>query len=302
MGRMLLTLMLPILRFFLRKGPASIGAPVLAGWGCQMIYSGDLLYGFIALLLAGLWAIGAWLVSSELSKKKPRPLKSGASEARAASFRKALIKYRYWQFSIPSLIIAVLLLAGFFTHHKEIENELSKRSNFFLIPADDPTPANDCTHGSLFVFLGTMAATANKFPDVVLATGVPAPPGDPKAIDGRKFIPRLTIDRNSRGEVAVTFDIYDENENVVAAIEKNQVTISNDAFDVRRPDASTLTVIIKHKKETVLSARFLNKQAIRIYGHFRYPHALDVIASEDGLMVGGDHITGGCQADGSFAF
>ena len=55
---------------------------------------------------------------------------------------------------------------------------------------------------------------------------------------------------------------------------------------VERPDASTLTVVIKQIKEKILDMRFLNKHAIRILGHFHYPGSPDLVATESEVRAG----------------
>lgn len=94
--------------------------------------------------------------------------------------------------------------------------------------------------------------------------------------------------------MSITTDVFDEHEDVVVSIEKNKYTISNDAFQIVRPDDSTLSVIVKHRKEKVLDIRFLNDQIIRVYGHFRYPDAHDVIADENGVENEPVTLSNGC--------
>lgn len=161
----------------------------------------------------------------------------------------------------------------------------------WLAPANDPMPDNQCAKeivdgGGTVVFLGNVAAgSAHIFPQPILS------------VNERN---KLTMYQNAQGEIAISTDIFDEHDDVVVSIEKNKFTISNDVFQVEYPDHSTLNVIIKHHKEKVLDIRFLNKNAIRIYGHFHYPDAPDIIADETGIHRRPMNITGGCLHDAVF--
>jgi len=166
----------------------------------------------------------------------------------------------------------------------------------WLKPAHDPTPDNPCTRrisaqGGLVVQLGTsIAGTITHFPQVILT------------VSGK---PEITLNKNDKGEIALTTEIFDANEDVVVAIDENAYTISDSAFQVQTsPDRSSLAVVIKHHRERVLDVKYLNDKMIRIWGHFRFP-GLELTANEDGILIGGNtsgpHFSDFCNFDNKFS-
>jgi hypothetical protein len=157
----------------------------------------------------------------------------------------------------------------------------------WLRPAHDPTPANPCAQriidqGGYIVFLGPMAFGATKMPNIVLGVG---------ALHTKPF-PLLTLDKNKRGELALSADVY-SNDDIVVEFKDGKYTVSNDAFKVEKPDPSTLEVTIKRLKEKVLQVRFLNAHAIKILGHFQYPNASDLRVDDTALTVNTIPLRGG---------
>ena len=137
-----------------------------------MIYGGDFGYGLTMLMVAAIWAIGAWLVSEELEKKKPRKLK-GNQELQAQKYAKAMRRYSFWRWSKPIAVVWLLGVAAALVNHKQIEKELQSNSGY-LVPASDPTPPNPCGQaplpkGALLVILGERAAWTMQFPATVLS-------------------------------------------------------------------------------------------------------------------------------------
>ena len=94
----------------------------------------------------------------------------------------------------------------------------------------------------------------------------------------------LTLRRTQQGEIAVSADVFNEKDDAVVSIEDNKFTISDEAFQVEKPDASTLRVTVKHRKETVLDIRYLNKYAVRVLGHFYYA-GQDVLVKDTGVVA-----------------
>jgi hypothetical protein len=251
-----------------------------------------------------LWALGCWLTSDTLHKLKPTAKQKKKHNATDT-------KYRVYKFGVSVLIAIGFVGSLWFVSTIRLKHDLSRRSGFFLVPASDPTPPNGCpeNEGALIVFLGPMTATATKFPNYVLGTQRAGLPDDARSeavtIDGRAYVPRMILNKNDSGNVGITVDIYDSQQNIVVSIVNNKIiNISNDAFDVIHPDLSTLTITIKRKKERVLDVRFLNDHAIRILGHFRYPNASDMVATEDDFNMGGNHFRGSenCVGNGKWDF
>ena len=120
--------------------------------------------------------------------------------------------------------------------------ELQKRlqaSSDYLLPGDDPTPRNFCyggtPKGALTILLGERAAFATNFPTKVIA------------INDDMI---LEMNKDEHGDIAVTTDIFDQNNDLVASIENNRFRVVQDAI-VERKDLHSLKVTIKHRKEQV---------------------------------------------------
>jgi hypothetical protein len=99
-------------------------------------------------------------------------------------------------------------------------------------------------------------------------------------------VPKIIIEKNDRGQVAVTMDLFDSTGDIVAEIQKSQFTINpNNHFKVVRKDKSSLVEIPRWKEE-VLSIGYLNPSEIKITGVFHYPGINPVRITEDALHVG----------------
>lgn len=101
--------------------------------------------------------------------------------------------------------------------------------------------------------------------------------------------------------MSISTDVFDERDDIVVSINRNRYRVSNDAFEIDHPDESTLSVVLKHRQEKVLDIRFLNEHIIRIYGHFRYPDAHDVVADENGLTYAPLTLGDGCAENARMA-
>lgn len=86
--------------------------------------------------------------------------------------------------------------------------------------------------------------------------------------------PRLVLDKNNDGFIAVSMDIFDSDDNpkIIAKIEKNQFTINRNNFFRFKlsDDKSRLTVEDQHDI-TVLDIHYLNKSAIQIESVMYFP-------------------------------
>jgi hypothetical protein len=227
------------------------------------------------------WAIGWWLSSEPLARKKPKLTK----KQKKRNIQVSYVSYRAWKWGVILLMIVAFGGSLKLASEIELDRELSLHGGL-LVPANDPTPPSACSgDDSLFlVNFGPWSAGTRHFPNIVFSSA---------------NIPRMTLEKNRHGELAVTTDIYDENENILVSIEKNHFIVTNDAFEITHPDRSTLVVVVKHQKEKVLDIRFLNKRAIRIWGHFRYPNAPDLVASQEELRLGNLRLagSGNCATD-----
>jgi len=157
----------------------------------------------------------------------------------------------------------------------------------FLEPANDPMPHNPCTRqtpDSLYVFFGTEAAYATEFPADIIT------------INGEV---KLTLYKERGGKLAISTDIFDDNDDIVAEIDKNQFTVRKEGVFRKTSDRNSLRVVMVHKKETILDIRYLNPHALRILGRFHYPGvAPDITSTADGLSYSGLHFVAGCMGGG----
>lgn len=232
-----------------------------------MIYGDDLILGIIALSLAAIWGIAAWLMSDELRRRKPQP-PTKPKYVRLQNYRRARRSYLLWKFSIPLGIVLVLALSARFINNKREEKILGQYEGF-LLPGDEPDPRSFCTGNNasvppfakgspnaLKVFMGRNEAFSSHFPYVALRV--------------RKQ-DRMIIDRDQAGRSALTLDILDAQGKVIVAFEKGHFTVvQTNILDMRRPDRSTLIVRDQYKNE-VLDVRYLNKRSLRISGQLQYP-------------------------------
>jgi len=185
--------------------------------------------------------------------------------------RRFTYRNRPWlQFAacLPLVVLTIYVMG--MVNQYALDKRLSQSSDW-LVPADEPTPENACDNkvptDSLLIILGSLAAFNNHFPHTVLAIG---------------GTPLLQLDKNQKGEIAVSTDVMDDNDNEIVEIEHNHFTPANDVFMVKRKDLNSLSVIVKHEKQEVLNVRYLNAQVIRITGIFNR-HGIQVIATQSSV-------------------
>lgn len=133
-----------------------------------MIYGGGFAVGVIALGLASIWGIAAWLCSETLANKKPqRPRK--AKPAQIERYRNELERYFLRKFSIPVAIVAVPLVTAAFVANKR-QTELLNRLQGALYPADDPESSQE---GEVALYIGTSGngVTTAAFPATIFEAG-----------------------------------------------------------------------------------------------------------------------------------
>jgi hypothetical protein len=180
--------------------------------------------------------------------------------------RKVLQTHNRFGQVVGSILIAIS--AAWVTHLIDdyaLEKELQLHTDW-LVPASDPQPKTSCpvVDGALQILLGNSTVYATISVD-------------------RK--PQLVLDRDDQGRVAVTGNIFDENDDAIAEIDRNHFTVDSDVFKLARPDRSTLSVTIKKHKEEVLSIRFVNSSTIRIKGVFRYRNTPRLVVGDSALFL-----------------
>jgi len=92
-----------------------------------------LAHGFLSCSL--IWAIGWWLTSGPLERKKPRLTKKQKKGQAPVSYR----SYRAWQFGVSSLMVILFVFSMALVSQIESSRELGLLHGE-LIPANDPDP------------------------------------------------------------------------------------------------------------------------------------------------------------------
>ena len=158
-------------------------------------------------------------------------------------------------------------------------------TNFWLVPADDPTPPNGCSsqgvsvpNDELLLLMGKMAVhTSRKDKFTVVQFG---------------GCPLLKMQRTSQG-IALDADIFNEDGKQIAHIENNEVDLSSGKYSRRkRPDSSTLIVYDEEGNE-VLWVRYSNPTTVQIQGVFRCK------GRNDSLTVTKDRVIGDGMSEGN---
>jgi len=96
-----------MIRILMRPNPALWGTGLLFSAGLAMLYGADFVLASSALAVAAVWGIGAWLVSKEVQKRKPKPLIKKTQYAKVHKYNRDRQRYLLWKFSIPALIVIV---------------------------------------------------------------------------------------------------------------------------------------------------------------------------------------------------
>lgn len=132
-----------------------------------------------------------------------------------------------------------------------------------LVPANDPTPPNECQGvlsrvpaGGVTLLAGTLAAYTTHTPVVVLRVG------------GRDAV---EVDRGANGRVALTARVFGDDGRIVALVERNRFTINPNNYFRRELTSHELRVWDQGNRE-VLNVRYMNKDTIRVTGIFATAH------------------------------
>jgi hypothetical protein len=163
----------------------------------------------------------------------------------------------------------------------------------WLRPGHDPTPPTRCQvpelsvkgpqQDDLVIFFGNTVGWINKnspFPWVILK------------IAGH---PVLTLEKKKTGEIAISGEVYNPQDDAIVVLANNKFTTSTEAFVVDSTSTS-LRVTVKHLNETVLNVQYLNPHTVRISGHFYYQRHNVLIGTDksivDATSLGGDNCFG----------
>lgn len=156
----------------------------------------------------------------------------------------------------------------------------------WLLPASDPIPDNPCSKHILkdgvVLLYGSSASYTTTFPRTVLMF---------------KHQRNLILERDKKGRVTITADIFGADGRIVASIDKNRFKVNpNNYFDLES-DHSTLRVIDQQKRE-VLFVRYLNSHAIKVRALLYFPghdHPLEI--TDKSISGYGPLVQGNCVGD-----
>lgn len=109
----------------------------------------------------------------------------------------------------------------------------------------------------------------------------------------------LTADFEEKG-LAVSTQLYDEQGNLQATVDDNDVDVLSPDICVKRPDLSTLIISDRSTKEERLYVQYLNPKAVEFRALLRYPNAPSVEITKDSIRTGNfTSRGGGCFAGAS---
>lgn len=276
--------------------------PLWFGTGAAMMLAEKFgfAYGFFSLF--GIWSALCWFASDSIRRRgaEIEGLRAKAERSNAKikwirdyeSRRKSFVVF--FQIGIPVSILLLMAACLFEVHAFQNEYILSLPYGL-LSPANDPTPSNSCAavpNDALRILLGPMAAFATIFPQNVISLN-------------NDSILQLT--RDAHKNIAISTDIYDEDQNIVVEIKDNRFRVSNDAFEVIRPDFSTLRVVVKRNKEKVLDVRYSNPSTVQFLGTFRRRNDPTVEVTPDHIKMNGKpvglfNVCVGDERSGDFVF
>jgi hypothetical protein len=210
--------------------------------GLAMIYGDDFTLGIAALVVVAVWSIGAWLVSKELAKKKPRKLTN----------KLAYRGYLFWKWGVVSLILAGLTLSVLFVNQKRVDKELQALHGT-LFAGSEPTPVNPCSQ-----FVGKDQFVLDFTSDLV------APKSFPFPVLAVKHEPVLVLDRSTSGVISLSLTIRGPDGRLIVELTKNEFTVNpNNIFSMKRDSRSRLVVRDQYGG-VVLDADYLNPQFLRL--------------------------------------
>jgi hypothetical protein len=151
-----------------------------------------------------------------------------------------------------------------------------------LIAATLPSPvSSNCPipKGAVALYLGNTVSVVTQFPHVILRV---------QGYDA------FVIERDATG-LLVSFQVFDDQGNAVARLERNRFTAVNSASHVERPSPSNL-IVFDERDSKVLDVEFLNPQAIKVTGILRYPGMEPIVITEKYLGMGGSISPPACRS------
>jgi hypothetical protein len=235
-------------------------------------------------IVGGLWLVGWWL------SEHPSPRRANL-KMRWTNKQKRKLYIRWFGILIPVCLTAIMFR---WNMNLSLAERLEMHSDW-LVPASDATPHNSWCPSldklpprSVILLVGSNTAYAFRFPASIIK------------IEG---VPKFSLDRDDHGRIAITADIFDEEDNAVVEIEHNHFLVDGGAFKMERPDISTLVVYARKHKEQVLWVRFLNDSTMQLRGTFRYPDSLGVTITDSSIVTApnNDQIGFGCLEVGDAA-
>jgi len=188
-------------------------------------------------------------------------------------------KKRWYSFSLG---IALLLFGGICLMFIPLAINLNSKHGV-LLPGNDPSPKNPCgtiPAGALALFYGSSASYSTSFPYTVLEV---------------KGKPKIHLTKNADGGIAITMDVFDKEEDIIAEIKNNEFTVNpQKTFDIKS-DTSHLAVTLVRRKQEVFSITYLNSNAIKIRVVLHYPGTENpVIITDDVVFLGKAQINENC--------
>jgi hypothetical protein len=269
------------MRAFFHWRYSGVFIPLWFATGVGMALANRFFLAYLFFVVFGIWTLCYWLNSDYLAKKK-RELQRREVVRHADRLRTSARKHGIALYGVSSLLILITAVCLYAVHLAEIEYILSSREEW-LIPANDPPPPNYCAmprpQGSITMYFGTNTIYATTFPHPVIALHHH---GDPP----QKIDPKVTLDRDKNGHLALTMDIFDANGDIVAEIDRNHFTVNRSNFKMVRNDRSSLSIVIPHNKEEVLVARYLNPNSFQISkAILRFPGAPVIEVANGQLLI-----------------
>lgn len=192
-----------------------------------------------------------------------------------------------WRFGICAVVIPLDLGMVVYLFRVNFAREL-KAEVAPLVAASLPIPvSSNCPipSGAVALYLGNRVSVVSEFPHLIFSVR-----GDDVFV----------VDRESEG-VVISFQVYDDSGNLVARLERNVLTAIAPVAHVQRPTSSNLMVFDDRNSE-VLDVQFLNPQAIKVTGIFRYPGVEPIVIGEKYVGVGGVIAPPACSSESGADF
>lgn len=203
-------------------------------------------FAYLFFTCALIWAVGWWLTSEPLERKRPKLTKKQRKHREKISYA----SYRAWKWGVPLLMILAFLSSLKLASNIKLARELSLLHGA-LIPANDPDPPNLCNlvDDELGLYFGNMQVKASRFPLTVI-----------KIADK----PAVVMDRNPDHSLNLSLDVRSKDGRIIARLDRNVLTVNqNNYLSMERKDLSSLSVTDQEGRQ-VLNARYLNRQAFKL--------------------------------------